>query len=226
MKIYHGSILKFDSIKPLGYDLGNLFLKPGWSVFCWKNKDYAISWAIFQLLRKIKKEEKGKNKLRINWDVRDLKTIITEEEKNIITNYYGRVTYVYSAKVPFYKLFPGNDSTQNEFTVREEINPYKVEEIILSEKILDKYVKILTRAKIEDYLVDFDNKVYINNRGILSYLMIRDYTYNLDNNIINALEIGLREGELKPGDNIDIFLKNRGLKIKKLNIINRLKMRP
>lgn len=225
MKIYHGSIKKFNIIKPIGYDLGNIFLEPGWSVFCWRNKFYAESWAIFQLLRKIKKEEKGKNRLKINWDVREMKSLITSDNKNIIKNHYGRITYVYSANVPFYKVFPGNDSTQDEYTIREEIKPYRVEELILNEETLNKYIKITTKEEINKYLNDFENKLYLNKRGILSYLMTKDYTINLDTKVVESLEIGLKDGTLKPGENILMFLKNKGIEIKRVSIINRLKIR-
>ena len=53
-KLYHGSTELYDELRPTGSDFGNMFQKPGWSLFCWTKYEYGIGWAIFCVLRNIK----------------------------------------------------------------------------------------------------------------------------------------------------------------------------
>lgn len=225
IKLYHASPYKLNKIDPLGFDLGNALQKPGWSTFCWRDLKKANAWAVFQAIRKIKidlKHEKSDVKIKCYWDMVGYKPMLTEESKKfILDNYSDRKTYVHYLDAPISEVGLGNDSTHDEYTVRCSLKPYKVTELTLNQETLDEYIKIVDSSYYNEFIDLYNKGEFIGKRGLLSLLMTNDYSLNF-NNAVEVIGIGMNTGELKPGDDIEAFLKRKNVKINKISPMNRI----
>lgn len=231
VRLYHGSIELYDTLKPMGFDLGNLFQKPGWSLFCWKEKQLAKNWAVFQLIRKITGLN-FKDTYGPVWDYTQNKALITKDLYKKIKEYlltHRETVYVYSLDTPIRYLGLGNDSIIDEYTTREpEIIPVDIEQIQVSDKVIRQTVGIVDTASYMSFRRNMGYNA-LSNRGLIkSCFLINDYTYNFFKTkgaVANVIDKGLREGEIQPGDDLEQYLNSKGIDIKKLGIMKRISLK-
>lgn len=229
VRLYHGSSDIYNKLEPTAPDLGNIAQKPGWSLFCWREYDSAICWSVFQALLKLNKEVFGK-KYKMPLLQPNRKAMYTTQEfYNAACQYVKQhklISYVYVIDSPVQYVSFGSNSSHKEYTTREQhIEPTRIDEIVITEKIIDNLCDIIS---IEDYTEYKDSlkKPNFTHRGLLvSCLLINDFWYNSladDGRVVKAIMRGIHEGELSVGDDIEEFLQTKGLKIKKLDPITRM----
>lgn len=208
--LYHASINKYDTLKPLGIDFGNIVQKPGWSLFCWDNFKNAERWAVLtfitcsdELNNVIKKY--GEEKIEYIFTDDNNGIIMTKDSLNNIDNYILKkknlYIYVYEFKYPIYKIGIGNTKHIDEYTVRDTIKKFKLHKIKVTKKLLSKYIKIVDN-------INYDKKYDI---GYKRYGKLSDIIYNrefIDNlDIYDKLRKDMDDGKLVPGDRFDEYLK-------------------
>lgn len=226
VKLYHGSATKFKTLKPLGFDLGNALQGPGWSTFCWRSEEKAKVWAVFQLARKIRKEKKDKN-IELIWDFRNDIVLVTQDTyENISNNYLGNKAYVYSFEMPISKVSLGNDSTIDEYTIRDEVVPDNINTIVFNRADLSKYFKIVDQSEIDKFGREYMSGKYLGRRGLIkSSLITSDFSNQWSSDALRKINIALQNGDLQPGDDFSQFLTDNNIKIKKTYFPERIKQR-
>ena len=222
MKMYHAATGNYSSLKPMGYDLGNSLQKPGWSLFCFRKEEYSKGWAVFQFVKKHRKEMK----INPTWSVKHHKLMITMDMYNRVcdyveTTYEEMPVYVYEFNIPCYKVGVGNDSSHHEYTVREEITEFDVTRIDLDVDAIYDNVAIVSEDEYYQYSRDSDNGKFVGARGLLGLLQCNDYQVNYAV-AARALEKGLKKDRLHVGDDITTFLKGENV-IKRISIMDRIK---
>lgn len=229
VRLYHGSANKFESLEPTAPDLGNIVQKPGWSLFCWREYDPAVCWGVFQALLKLNKEVF--NKVYDNPMLQPSRKAmyVTEDFYWAAINYIKRnklASYVYIIDSPVQYVSFGSNSSHREFTTREQnIEPTRVDEIKITEKIIYELCEIISIDEYRAYKQEI-KKPNFTHRGLLvSCLLVNDYWYNLlsdDGEVIKTITRGIHSGELCVGDDIEAYLKTKNLKIKKLDPVKRI----
>lgn len=226
--LYHGSENDYPYLLAMGMDFGNLLQKPGWSLFVSPDKSFTYKWALFRAIRMARKNN---NRLEANiiWNPK-LKTYsITEKTfeamKDLFDN--GKIeAYVYTINVPRDIVGIGNDSQHDERTIRtsEKINYQLKERIVVTEEIAREHGHVVTENQFYAEERYYRKKPLVFNRGVSSLLMTRDYSYQNKENkaALNAIFSALNDGSLRPGDDIEKFLKSKGLKIKSIGLLKRL----
>lgn len=208
--LYHGSINKYDILKPLGVDFGNIFQKPGWSLFCWDNYRNAERWAVLtfsvcsnEINTIIKKYGNEKIEYRFIDDNNGI--IMTKESLNNIDKYIlkkkNTYIYVYEFDYPVYKIGVGNTKHLDEYTIRDNIKDFKLHKIKVTKELITKYVKIVDKI---DYDKKYDIK-YMRYGKISKMIYNREFIDNMD--IYDKLRIDMDNGKLKPGDKLNKYIK-------------------
>lgn len=221
--LYHGDCFKFKTLKPVAIDFGNLFTKPGWSVFFWKTKESAENWAVYKTLC----SSMGGSLCRLNdssgthflfWPKGNI-TVVSEEKYNefckIVEDIHS-TAYVYRCEVPSSQVHMGNDSAHKEYTVRMEVSNFQLSEIYLNANTVKKYIKVLPKSTIESELRHSSNV-----RGLLpSMLLVNDFRYQISQNcdMVNSIYF---QNPPEPGDDIEKWLKDNNYKIRKVSPIER-----
>ena len=210
-KLYHGSIHKLDILQPNAIDIGNKIQKPGWSLFCWDNKDYAYGWTIMQCIKIISDDLKNKgNKdhdLKVLWYLPLNTPCMTKEGIKKLKHYissYNLQGYVYTIEQPIYKVGIGNDMALPEFTVRnKDIIPTNIDIVELNNKMIDKYIYRMDKDEMDDYKNEIMSPNCTKYNRKLSVFMIKDHKskIKMKQNIYAAIA----NGEIKEGDDISNF---------------------
>ena len=195
--IYHASTHWIEEFKPMALDLGNLMNPPGWSTFCHESYQDAL---VFGMLRSIQKWS-GINNLNINPVFNRGHIVFTLNDFNKfkdsidIKNKFKY--YLYTIDSEPLRIELGNDSTIREYTFRESgVKPYSVENINLSLYDLKEYVDIVDEANPEEYN---------------DYKDLFIHEYNKEDTVRTALVNAVKNGELKPGDDVEEYMRNNGL---------------
>lgn len=228
LTLYHGSEKDYPYLRSLGMDFGNALEKPGWSLFVARDKAFTFRWALFRAIRMARKEN---NRLEANilWNP-ELKTYnITDVTFDVMKDLFedGSIkAYVYTIKVPRYMVGLGNDSQHDERTIRSEseIHYESKEMITVTEEIARKYGNVVDNRTFYAEERKYRRKPKVFNRGLQSILMTKDYSYQNKENkaALNAIFAALNDGTLSPGDDIEEFLKSKGLRIKSIGLFKRL----
>ena len=234
--LYHGSNKKYDMLQPVALDLGNTFQKPGWSIFCWDNYKAAYSWSVMRgiglgLTKLRENNEISRVSDYIVWDPKRSLTIVSEtkvhEFKEILKKYNIDCTgYVYTFKVPINKISIGNDSGHKEYTTREKnIVPIKIDEVHIDWKNFNKFVNIVPDTYYNKIANTPKEKWKWFNRGLVSLFITNEWTYNVlyNKSTIRKIRSDMRDGSLNPGDDIEKYLSDNNLEIKKLTPLKRIK---
>lgn len=235
--LYHGSEKFFKILEPTGLDFGNAFVKPGWSLFCWKTYEEAYCWAVMRALHNVLREMKRRG-APINsctdFCIRDPKTnkiLINGGRFDELTEYMKQVSsygYVYTFKAHINHVSIGNDSSHQEYTVRENhIKPTKIEKISLSKANIDKYCDIIDESKYNDYTSNIKNNWDCMGRGLVSLLLTNDWSYNMfyNNATIKKIRKDMRDGILNPGDDLEKYMYEKNISIAYLSPSQRVKMK-
>lgn len=229
VRLYHGSADIYDKLEPTAPDLGNIMQKPGWSLFCWREYDSAICWSVFQVLLKLHKNEFNKQYKMPLLQPNRKAMYVTQEFYDAACEYvkhHKLVSYVYIIDSPLQYVSIGSNSSHKEYTTREQhIKPTQIDEILITEKIITRLCEVIPMEEYVEYKESL-KKPNFTHRGLLtSCLLINDFWYNSladDGRVVKAIMRGIHEEELSVGDDIEAFLKTKGLKIKKLDPITRV----
>lgn len=219
--LWHGDCEKFDTLKPVSIDFGNLFVKPGWSIFFWKNKQSAENWAVYKTLSPVMSKLNDNNRTHFMFSPKENITVVSEERYNKfieIVKHIHSTAYVYKCEVPANQIYMGNDSAHKEYTVRMEISNFELNELKINANDVEKYIKIIPNSQIESEL-----RHAFNLRGLIpSMLLINDFRYQLTQNI-NMIDTIYFENPPEPGDDLEKWMKNNQFKLKKYYPHERMK---
>lgn len=244
-ELYHGSNLDLDHLEASAVDFGNTFNKPGWSLFAWADKEKAIYWAVFTFFdRLIRGDQFHKEYIEfikdpandVKWShlwywpddccfVQDkLAKFFLEKCKE---NDIDRYVYIYTIDGTKYQYSIGNDSEHAEYTIRskDKIHFKKKEKIEVTEALLNKYHIMATtdtlRMKSRDMAKKHGTARGEFKRGFLSIFMNHDFLYQ-DRALVKRIYRDIKNGVLKPGDDIDAYLKENHLKFDNITLFTRL----
>lgn len=195
--IYHASIYKIDEFKPMALDLGNAMNPPGWSTFCHESYNDAL---IFGMLRAIQEWAKKLdipikpifNKGHLVFSNEDFDTFLSKRGIKEKFDYF-----VYTIDSEPLKIELGNDATLREYTFRESgVKPVSVDPIHLSLYDIKESVDIVSDPESEEYCF---------------YKTLLTHEYNEEDTVRSELVGAIARGELKPGDDIVLYMQKNGL---------------
>ena len=207
-ELYHGSDIKFDTLKPTAYNAGHRFKRDSWSVFMWPTYDLAYLWAIFVTIKNTVRghdiirptgyhERTGFNKYKFHLFMNG------KDEEEMKRLCIGKKAYVYTVDCPINTRFNvGNNNAQPEYTYDGELEIKKRDEFTLTEEVIDKNVSMLSDEEYKNFNASSN---WRNIRGPLGYIF-----YDLDS-IIDKwgyvyMKLGLKE--IKPGDDLEEIMKH------------------
>ena len=212
-KIYHGSTYLIDKFVPMSLDLGNATQEPGWSTFAFADYTLALRFGLMRAIQKVKEYYKDRCKdVVCSWSVVDKKPFISSDQykfmKPLIMNFKY---YVYTIDSTNLDLGIGNDENFPEVTFRESgIVPESTDVIKIDEPLLKEHLLILPGdMTIEEYTSSQEKMMNrAHNRGWYAIMMTKDY----NNGLASAqLQKAVRDGYLKPGDDISTYMSKRGI---------------
>ena len=213
-KLYHGTTAMIDKFKPMSLDIGNINQKPGWSTFCFADYNLAKRFGLMRLIQSVtdkldetRTDPKWKN-IQCEWNVGTCRPFV--DRQNFNPNLFiGEKFYVYTIAANRLKeLGIGNDSKLPEYTFRDsDIAPDAVEPIEVTKTML-----------LEDVMIvdDFGDVKVANDKAITDggwesscrrAMLNRDYN---EDSVVGKLEKAVQTGELKPGDDIEEFMNQKG----------------
>lgn len=228
--LYHGSLNKYDVLKPWSLDYGNAFQKPGWSIFTYSVKDQCVGWCIFKLVKNIAKTYHIPCP---NWTAaKGQGPAISQETYDGILHILDKLPdkekafYIYTIKVDDdLTLGLGHSSnTPNCITIRGvEVKPYKIEKMIMTKGLMKQHTTIVP----DDVMNDKDKflKIAGVNSRLLTPLMTKDsmYDWKPRRKIMNAA----KEGIIPYGDNdaLEKFINDNHIEFRHPSISDRIHLR-
>lgn len=222
--LYHGDVKKFKTLKPVAIDFGNMFQKPGWSIFFFKDKRAAEQWAIHRMLSKIlPKKFQHDDEIYFIFDPKRNRVVVDKSMFNDFINalekHPNNKCYVYTCHIPRENVGMGNDSQLEEYTCRIDIKKFELEEITLTPENCKRYITFVTDNELQN-IVD-QNRT--NLRGLIpSMLLINDFAYQWDNNQ-KLFDKMFHDNPPKPGDDLDKWMNDNRVNFKKYYPHERMK---
>lgn len=242
-ELFHGSNLDLPYLAASGIDFGNTFNKPGWSLFCWGVKEHAINWAGFTFFDRLTRDSLNKefneyckdenNEVGYShiWYWPDDTFLVNKglalyllekcKEKDI-----PRYIYVYTIDGTKYDVSIGNDSEHAEYTIRskDKIKYKSKEKFEITESFCSSHGWLADNSVIRQH----KNKMNIQasrakgqfKRGFLSVFMNHDFLYQ-DRALVKRLYRDIKNGELKPGDDVEKYMKENNLKFDNITLFKR-----
>lgn len=212
-KIYHGSTYLIDKFVPMSLDLGNATQEPGWSTFAFADYTLALRFGLMRAIQKVKEYYKDRCKdVVCSWSAVDKKPFVSSDQykfmKPLIMNFKY---YVYTIDSTDLDLGIGNDENFPEITFRESgVVPESTDVIKIDEPLLKEHLLILPGdMTIEEYTSSQEKMMNrAHNRGWYAIMMTKDY----NNGLASAqLQKAVRDGYLKPGDDISTYMSKSGI---------------
>lgn len=219
-KLYHGSRYLFDELRPFGIDFGNSFQDPGWSLFTWTKHASAMGWGCWEVFRHLSKID---DKIVLNGCLNSQTTVLWQSVYNYLKENIHKYSekdlsfYVYTIPTRSeYEYGLGHSSnTPNCITIRTDHIKYsEVNKYILTIDLVDKYCKI-----VPDGYKPTDKEYGLNKR-LTSFFMKYDYMYQPE--VKKSINNAIKNGEISPGDDISVFLKDNNIDLKTINFKERL----
>jgi len=214
-KMYHGSDLKLDVLKPTAYNAGHRLRNHSWSVFMWPTYELAYKWAIFVKIRNVLRVYEKRNPdihcprgmhTSTGFNKYDFNMFMVEDNYDFICDKcIGLKAYVYTVDCPIDLNFSiGNNNSQPEYTYDGELNITKRTEVTITKKILDT---LFDKVSLEEYNRRTEEAFSKNIRGPLGLLFypglepVHRWKY-----IYRKLNLN----EIKPGDDLDAAMAKYG----------------
>lgn len=219
-KLYHGSRYLFDELRPFGIDFGNSFQDPGWSLFTWTKHSSAMGWGCWEVFRHLSKID---DKIVLNGCLNSQTTVLWQSVYNYLKENIHKYSekdlsfYVYTIPTRSeYEYGLGHSSnTPNCITIRTDHIKYsEVNKYILTIDLVDKYCKI-----VPDGFKPNAKDCGLNKR-LTSFFMKYDYMYQPE--VKKSINKAIKNGEISPGDDISVFLKDNNIDLKTINFKERL----
>lgn len=220
--IYHGSIHYFETFYPMSLDLGNGIQKPGWSTFCFSDYTLAKRFAFMRLLQSHLESYKDKGKNYVcEWDLQKekpyLHKTVYEEIKETVL---GKSFYVYTLDGSKLELGMGNDIRFPEVTFREAgVLPEDIDRITVTEDLFFQDCYLVEGMDIPTYAKKTHANLSKNHRGWLSCMLNHNYT---EDSAIAKLTKAVADGKLKPGDDVEAYMRENHIQMKDISFMERL----
>lgn len=222
LTLYHGSPEKFDEVKPFAFSNGNRFRKPEWAVFAFRQKEFAMIFAMSYVFHSdvfkdiLYDEELDKHIYPIGWIERDglgykAVNMCRADKWDLIyerlSTFHPKV-YVYTIEVPIDKNLSiiGTTPTLPEFTYAGKPKTIKREEMELTEKLFASICQRVSKTVYHHYKKDKPHKKSLYGDAIAFALW--DWQKRVHNKKIIMQK--LDAGEIKPGDDLG-FLEESGI---------------
>lgn len=212
-KLYHGSTYLIEEFKPMSLDLGNAQQEPGWSTFAFADYTLALRFGLMRAIQKVKDYYGDRCKDVIcSWNVEDKKPFISAEHyklmKPLITDFKY---YVYTIDATDLDVGIGNDENFPEYTFRESgVVPESTDIIKIDETLLEQNLIVLPiNTDTKEYSSTQERSINgKHNRGWYAVMMTKDY----NNGLASAqLQKAVKDGKLKPGDDISVYMSKKGI---------------
>jgi hypothetical protein len=208
VQMYHGSDKYMRRLDPFSINMGTSVSQPRWSIFLWRNRDIAISWAIYSLVRSTFREKKsiGWNKKTHDYlyNPQTGGTLIDERSKQDWLNAIeDKDVYLYNLEVPLIEIGIGHTKDIDEYTLDRPSEYRSVEKIKVTKDFILETIQFCSEAKIMEMKRRMaQGKIRPSLlRRIFGPLMLDDYFDDF-----NTLSRGLALGEIRPGDSIHDYL--------------------
>lgn len=220
VQLYCGHTHRYDVLNPVSPNFGNALEKPKMSFFCWMSYDKAVRWAVFRTIQQIKST---RPLFRAYYEANSESTVMSNKSYDILMDYIKKhkmVAYVHVISVDISDIGLGNDSSHDEYTVYHPVTVDRVDNIPIAESNVNDFIKVVSSDDIEEF--KRSGWKNINNRGLVSCLMVNEYGYQLMTNrdILTAL---YPDGKsLESTADIEEILNSKGLKFNKLMPLKRL----
>ena len=211
-KLYHGSTYLIGEFEPMSLDLGNAQQEPGWSTFTFANYTFALRFGLMRAVQKVKEYygERCKDVV-CSWSVEDKKPFISADHFKLIKSLIeGFKYYVYTIDPTDLDVGIGNDEKFPEYTFRESgVFPEKTDVIKIDDSLLNQNLLVLPMDNAKEYYEKQERYANGNkNRGWYSVMMTKDY----NNGLASAqLQKAIKDGELRPGDDIELYMRENGI---------------
>jgi hypothetical protein len=174
-KMYHGSDLKLDILKPTAYNAGHRLKKHSWSVFMWPTYNLAYKWAVFVAIRNIiRVYEKRDPSIHCprgihkstGFNSYDFELFMVDENYDFIcSKCVGAKAYVYTVDCPIDMNFGiGNNNAQPEYTYDGELEISHRNEVVITRKVIDD---LIDRVSLDEYHERSNQFGKENIRGLL-----------------------------------------------------------
>ena len=200
--IYHGSTCRITEFKPMSLDLGNAMDEPGWSTFCFGDYESARLFGFMRALSKLMEEvdhEEIHPRFK-NGNIELSRKDLDKYKKNHELD-RGCEVFVHTIDSTGLNIGIGNDPTLKEYTFREtEVKPVSVDRLLLSMLDLKENIQIV------------DN--YDDPMDTSDYKSLQTHDYQSENEVRDALTKAIKDGELKPGDDIQKYMEEHDISFK------------
>lgn len=200
--LYHASTSVISEFKPMSLDLGNAINRPGWSTFCFDERGFAIQFGIMRAIQS--------HGIRCEWNINDNCAYILEKGFKALSNMVNSIEfYVYQIDSKPLTVFAGNDSRLDEYVFRDSgIIPEKIEMVEIPVERIPEYLEIRTGKPQEDRseLTSF-------------YNAILNHDYYTNESAYAKLRLAMNKGELKPGDDVELFMRDHGIEWNRNNFL-------
>lgn len=200
--LYHASTSKIDSFQPMSLDLGNEINPPGWSTFCFADKELAIRFGIMRAIQKMG--------IPCGWHIPTNRPYLLEKGYTIVQNFHNIAFYVYTIDPEYCDVTAGNDSRFPELIFRNSgVIPKDTSIIIIPISSIDEYVTILQKEPSSN-----------TNPNVNSYYAtMLNHDYSQSDYVVSKLENAIKSGRLKPGDDVEKFMKMNQIEFDKDSFI-------
>lgn len=220
--LFHGSIAKFDIFHPMSLDLGNCNQKPGWSTFCFDDYTLAKRFALMRAIQNHVQPAVDKEPAyKCGWDMRNSRPYINREVyAEVMNQLKGTPIYVYTIDATNLDVGVGNDERFPEFTFREDNVKYELrDEIFIDKESMLDDVTLLDGQSGDEFEKEQMENISDLNRGLYAYMMNRNYSE--DSGIAKVVK-AVSDGELKPGDDVEEYIRSNNISIKDVTYFDRL----
>lgn len=218
---YHGSEIpiKGNKIKANSINVGNRLENPSWSVYMWRNKEYAYSWALFhRMLAEMKSAEISR---KDNPGI--LLDLYTDGFKIAIDpDFYGRIReitlgkkcYVYRIQANIQNVGLGQSESLPEFTSTKDCKIIKRETVTITPELFERKTYIASSSVMNELMHNFgaskDHRVLglkrdLKSRGLATLLMYGD---NQIFPVVKRVRKQLKNQTANVGDDIAIMVDN------------------
>lgn len=200
---YHGSPEKYNKLEPVSPNLGNRWEPPKWVTYMWKNPENAIKWGLQAAIGRNKNKIEP-DRIIVIGDGENIQLYTTKDRENgIRQSSIGLPFYVYTIQIKPDTLGVGHATGLDEYTSTDpKPKIISCKQYRITEKIINDYIIFLDSE--EEYKTYYDQALNAPLRGDLSGLM-------WDQNEVfekeRFIKHGLRDGRFKPGDDLELILK-------------------
>lgn len=221
--LYHGSTQLFKEILPTAFSAGNkYFSKPSWAVFMFKQFESARIYSCSKALsihfknyfrpnadEKIKKISYFTHDGLFNYKAHsfireDIYKKIYEDLKNMDIE-----TYVYELEVPIDKNLSviGTSPILPEFTYTGKVKTKKVHVIKITPELFTEIYKPISKTEYAKWVKKNKDKIY---KSLNLYGPFGEILYHTDERkrMREIIEEKLKNGEIKPGDDLSFLYDN------------------